>query len=185
MDMVKEHKHFMNNLGYGSDGPYVRSEQLDNLKESEFEPILEYMSQQDYTPHLVEGDFPGLRGVNSVDQHEKAALQAGGLFNRAKELEMPELIHLIHKKLRAQWPLAPDVLLMVTRLVFFLPDSKVRAESVLRKSIVEDIARRFHELVVGEGRLLSKVMRESEEITAAVGKALWEHPASAGRMDRE
>ncbi|KAF1348111.1 hypothetical protein BDV97DRAFT_400291 [Delphinella strobiligena] len=155
-----------------NDDPYVRSSALANMTEQEFAPIAEYLTNGDYTPLLMPGIHPRLQGVNSERQHEDAALAAGALWNRAKDLEMEGLLTLIRRKINHQWPLANDVLLMFTRLIFFETHSEYEAETSMRMMLMEGIRERFYSCMERDGLLLSRVMQGNEEIARFVGQSL-------------
>jgi len=63
------------------------------------------------------------------------------------------------------------------------PDSKLAAEAEMKKTVLTEIADRYYELVIEGGLVLSRLMIEQVEIAAAIGKALHEDPAGAGKAN--
>lgn len=184
--MVNANPHFSAHLVTPADSdPYVRSSALANMTEQEFAPIAEYLINGDYTPLLMPGIHPRLQGVNSERQHEDAALAAGALWNRAKEMEMEGLLTLIRRKINPQWPLANDVLLMFTRLVFFDAHSEYEAETGMRMMLMEAIRDRFYSCMGSHGLLLSRVMQGNEEIARFIGQSLVNGSVEGGEDEKE
>lgn len=181
MAVIKRYPYFTDNLRINdrSGLPCVRTTDLAELEREEFVPVAEYLDNGDYNPILVKGTHPYLLGVHSVNQHEQAAIRAGGVWNRAKYMRIQPLMELVAKKIQTQWPLANDVLLLFTRLIFFSDDSGLEVEVNLRNELKQEIASRFYDLVVNEARLLTRVMKSSDEIASAVGKFLHENPGKA------
>lgn len=161
----------------------VSGEVLSNLTVDEFLPIAQFLESGEYDPELLETKPPHLKGVRSEGQHEAAALAAGALWNRAKDLEFTDMMVLVKRKIEAQWPLAPDVLLMFTRLVFFTEIKESRVEMELRDLVKRDIGARFFELLECESLALARLLRAEPEITGALGGWLLEHPDAPERGD--
>ena len=178
--MAQKYPHFKSHLVFENGEPCVRSTDLSYMTKDEFVPIAEFLESADYAPRLVKGAFAQLVGVKSTTQHEQAALKAGELWGRAKDLGMIDLLELIRRKIHVQWPLDANVLLYFTSHVFFSPDAGLETEARMKQTLMAEITNRYYELVQGESRVLSWLMMGHAQITRAVGKALYEDPVGAG-----
>ena len=182
MAMAQKYPHFKSHLVFENGEPCVRSTDLSYMTKDEFAPVAEFLESADYAPRLVKGAYAHLVGVKSISQHELAAIKAGELWSRAKDLGMIDLLELIRRKIHVQWPLDANVLLFFTSYVFFSPDAGLEIEARMKRTLMAEIADRYHELVKSEPLVLSRLMLGHAQITRAVGKALYENPVGAGRV---
>lgn len=153
----------------------LRSAVLAKIPALEFLPVAEFLANGDYRPLLARDSLrASLDSVLSARQHEDHVLLAGSLWKHARSLRLIGLMSLIVEKIEAQWPLAPEALLKFVRTIFSDKASGWGVESHLRAMLVQEVVKRILPLIVKQGKLVVKVIREMPEVTAVLGSRLLE-----------
>lgn len=111
-----------------------------------------------------------------MSQYEEAAEQASLLWNVAHKLDLQGLQQLIFRKLQVQSPLAPNSLLMMTRMVFWNKATGTEVDEKMREMLRKEVAARFHECMDEEGLLLNRVIKADEELANYIWRYRLDNP---------
>ncbi|GAB7350512.1 hypothetical protein MBLNU459_g1106t1 [Dothideomycetes sp. NU459] len=186
----------------------VQSPELAKLDKGAFDPVAEFIRTDDYTPVLVGGDGssssgsrPHLRNVQSLCQHDAAVRASGLLWHTAAVLELADLRRLICRKMQAISPLQDASLLLLTRMVFFLPvpasasaasaagegeGEGAEVDGAMREWLKNEVADRYYQLLMNESMLLSRVLRGSFDLARFVhGKLAADSGAGLRYLENE
>jgi hypothetical protein len=162
--------------GDNKNGFEIRNAMFNKFNPAGFESLVSWLKTADYTPRLIEGNYPHLENVKSASQFDEAAEAASVLWNIAHKLELIELQELIYRKIEVQTPLATNSLLMMTRMVFWNTPTDADIEEKMRQMLRENIATRLHEILEEEPLLFSRVIKSDSELAHYIWTYQIEHP---------
>jgi hypothetical protein len=162
--------------GDNKNGFEIRNPTFGKLNPAAFESVVSWLKTADYTPRLIEGDYPYLENVKSASQFDEAAEAASVLWNIAHKLDLTDLQQLIYRKIEVQTPLATNSLLMMTRMVFWNSPTDAGIDEKMRQMLRQNIAVRLHEILEEEPLLFSRVVKSDTELANYIWKYQIEHP---------
>ncbi|KAJ9649663.1 hypothetical protein H2199_000442 [Coniosporium tulheliwenetii] len=131
-----------------------------------FHPIAEFLTHGDFSPKLLDDDDPKPRldGVESITQKADALLDCGRAFNVAREVQLPEMMQLVVRKICVLRPWPAAEVLMVTNFVFHEPPTGLDADDDLRKLLCNHIAKDFWDINSTQAKNLRMMLTRYPEL---------------------